>query len=237
MERTEDHAVVLRADAYGEADRIVTLFCERGGKLRAIARRARCSQRRFAGLQPCVYGAVGIERRPSQSLHVLADFSVEEGQLGVLLDLGRLTHAAYFCELTDLLTPPEASEPSLYRLLVAVLGELATAPASLERLRRFEARTLQILGFLPSIDECVQCSKKIDAAAGWNETGLLCEDCVPESTPLPLPLRSLWALFAEGPRGPLAGAGHLRAMLATWLRGPLGGRSLRTVEFIEEINR
>lgn len=228
-------AVVLRSDAFSEADRIVTLFTARHGKLRAIARRARSSQRRFAGLQACVLGTVRVEHKPSQSLHVLHEFAVEEGQVGLLSDLGRLSHAAYFCELTDVLSPPEAHEPRLFTLLCDVLRELHREPANVERLRRFEARALEILGFLPAIDACVQCSKKIASAAGWSATGLLCDECAPEPQ-MHTVLAPLWALFGDGSAGVL-GQGPWRAMLQTWMRAPLGGRSLRTVAFIEEINR
>lgn len=227
-------AVVLRSDAFGEADRIVTLFTARHGKLRAIARRARSSRRRFAGLQACVLGTVRVEHKPSQALHVLHEFAVEEGQVALLSDLGRLSHAAYFCELTDVLSPPEAHEPRLFTLLCEVLRELHREPANVERLRRFEARALEILGFLPAIDACVQCSKKIADAAGWSATGLLCDECAPE--PQAIALQPLWALFAEE-RPSVLGHGPWRAILQTWMRGPLGGRSLRTIAFIEEINR
>ena len=231
----EDSAVVLRADAYGEADRIVTLFCAHGGKLRAIARGARRSQKRFASLQPSLRGSVRLQRRAAPALHVLESFAVDDGQLGLLADLGRLSHAAYFCELTDLLSAPEASEPRLYALLAGVLAELHAHPASVERLRRFEARALSILGFLPAIDTCVQCSKKIDAAAGWRDSGLLCADCAPD--PLRFSLAPLWSLFDEAARGTSPDLPRLRPLLQSWLRGPLDGRPLRTVAFIEEINR
>lgn len=235
VEDREEHAVVLRTDAYGEADRIVTLFCAHGGKLRAIARGARRSQKRFASLQPSLRGRVHLQRRAAPALHVLESFAVDDEQLGLLADLGRLSHAAYFCELTDLLSAPEASEPRLYALLAGVLAELHAQPASVERLRRFEARALAILGFLPAIDACVQCSKKIAEAAGWRDSGLLCDECAPD--PRRFSLAPLWMLFDEPARDAGPELARLRPMLQSWLRGPLDGRALRTIAFIEEINR
>ncbi len=236
MELHTDRAIVLRADAYAEADRIVTLFTASGGKQRALARRARSSQRRFAGLQPCMSGSVRVEHRRS-GLHVLHEFVVDDGQLGLLSDLARLAHAAYVCELTELLTAEEASDPALHALLGATLSELATAPIAVERLRRFELRSLAILGFLPALDACVQCSKTLEVAAGWSATGVLCGDCAAEDRQVGL--ASLWTLQSDAPLPTLDGATRslVRALLATWLRAPLGNRTLRSVAFIEEINR
>jgi DNA repair protein RecO (recombination protein O) len=51
-------AIVLRAVNYGEADRVVTLFGRDIGRVSALARSARKSQRRFAG--GLGLGAVGV---------------------------------------------------------------------------------------------------------------------------------------------------------------------------------
>ena len=57
-------AIVLRAVNYGEADRIVTLFGRETGRLSALARGARKSQRRFAGgLGLCAVGVASLRER------------------------------------------------------------------------------------------------------------------------------------------------------------------------------
>ena len=61
--RSSTPAIVLRAVNYGEADRIVTLFGRDTGRLSALARGARKSQRRFAGgLGLCAVGVGGAAR-------------------------------------------------------------------------------------------------------------------------------------------------------------------------------
>ena len=55
---------MLRAVSYGESDRVVTLFGRTTGRVSALARGARKSQRRFAGgLGLCSVGDVSVRER------------------------------------------------------------------------------------------------------------------------------------------------------------------------------
>ena len=49
LQRQQDEAYVLTTQELGEADLIVTLLAEHHGKVRAVARSARRSRRRFGG--------------------------------------------------------------------------------------------------------------------------------------------------------------------------------------------
>ena len=72
-------AIVLRAVNYGEADRIVTLFGRDTGRLSALARGARKSQRRFAGgLSLCALGSAAIRERAGAELVTLERFDATE---------------------------------------------------------------------------------------------------------------------------------------------------------------
>jgi len=64
--RYQTQALVLRTAPLGEADRIVTLLAADGRKLRAVARGARKSRRRFLGcLELFSHLDVTVASRPS----------------------------------------------------------------------------------------------------------------------------------------------------------------------------
>jgi DNA repair protein RecO (recombination protein O) len=70
-------AIVLRAVNYGEADRVVTIFGRETGRLSALARGARKSQRRFAGgLGLCSVGSAALRERTGAELLTLERFEV-----------------------------------------------------------------------------------------------------------------------------------------------------------------
>ncbi len=95
-------AIVLRAINYGEADRIVTLFGRETGRLSAMARGARKSQRRFAGgLGLCAVGVAALRERANAELLTLEGFDATAGHAALGADVGRMAHAAYAAELVS----------------------------------------------------------------------------------------------------------------------------------------
>ena len=99
-------AVVLRTHVLGEADLIVTLLSRTSGKLRAAAKGARGSKKRYPGgidLLDCGIFEVAPARTSTQLPRIQ---SLEQKQFWPMLrtDLKRYTAASYLIELTDALT-------------------------------------------------------------------------------------------------------------------------------------
>ena len=106
-------AIVLRAVNYGEADRIVTLFGRETGRVSALARGARKSQRRFAGgLGLCAVGVASLRERPGADLLTLEGFDTTVSHPTLGTDVARMAHAAYVAELvTKLCAPRQVERP------------------------------------------------------------------------------------------------------------------------------
>jgi DNA repair protein RecO (recombination protein O) len=196
-------AIVLRAVAYGEADRVVTLLGRTTGRVSAVARAARKSQRRFGGgLGLGASGeAVLRERSGDADLMWLERFDVAEGRLGLGSDLGRMAHAGYAAELCERLCAPRQPEPALYDWLARFLELIEQRGASAERLRAFELGLLSRLGLCPSFEACVAC-RRTDVEAEVVRLqplrgGIMCRACAPRSgTPLSPAVRGALARFA-----------------------------------------
>src|SRR5262245_27992425 len=125
MARLVTPAVVLRTVDYGEADRVVTLLARAGGKRAAIARGARRSTRRFgAGLALFGVGEATLAERPHAELDVLEAFHGARGFPHLALDVAKVAHAGYACEVVRELAPARQAEPELFDLLVAFLALL-----------------------------------------------------------------------------------------------------------------
>jgi DNA repair protein RecO (recombination protein O) len=164
-------AVVLGTQPLGEADLLVVLLTPALGKIRAAARNARKSRRRFAGGLPGgALGEAALGRRSAQGLWRLDGFrSVRD--LGILgRDLTRFAHIAYVCEITDALVAEPEPDPRRFVALAAVVGALLDPdrPPIPATLRRFELRLLDSLGLLPALQACCVCGgalARIDAAS------------------------------------------------------------------------
>jgi DNA repair protein RecO (recombination protein O) len=154
-------AILLRAVAYGEADRVVTLLGLSTGRVSALARGARKSVKRFGG--GLGLGACGLAslRDRGGELMGLDAFEVAEPRLGLGGDLARTAHASYAIELCDRLCGPRHPEPPVFHWLNEFLARLEHDGATSERLRVFELGLLGRLGIGASFD-CVSCGRSHD---------------------------------------------------------------------------
>src|SRR4029079_189931 len=115
-------AIVLRAVAYGEADRVVTLFGRTTGRVSALARGARKSQRRcWGGVGRGSVGEVSVRERAGAELLTLESFDVTASHASFGSDVARMAHAAYVSELVSKLCAPRQVELAVYDWLALVL--------------------------------------------------------------------------------------------------------------------
>ena len=209
MSTSTTAAIVLGAVNYADADRIVTLLGRDTGRLSALARAARKSQRRFAGgLGLCSVGTAHLRERPGSELATLERFDVTAGFPNLGADVARMAHAAYAAELVGKLCAPHQVEPAVYDTLLAFLTLLDRDGASAERLRVFEILLLRTLGFGPVVDTCAVCNggrfagRPIDEVGfrwGPDLGGAVCVACARGGRPLSAAGRAAPVRLAETP--------------------------------------
>jgi DNA repair protein RecO (recombination protein O) len=142
-------AILLRKTKLTETSLIVTWFAETGGKLKTVAKGARRPQSRFAGVLDLFHRCeIQFARSRKSELHILREAVLSEAHEQIRFHYERLALAAYFAELTDLVTEPEHSAPELYDLLRRALAHLNAQPATKRALLHFEAELARQLGIL-----------------------------------------------------------------------------------------
>jgi DNA repair protein RecO (recombination protein O) len=244
-------AIVLRAVNYGEADRIVTLFGRDTGRISALARGARKSQKRFAGgLGLCAVGEAWVRERAraGADLATLERFDVAESHQTFGSDVARMAHAAYAAELVSKLCAPHQVEAGVFDWLLAFLRLLDAEGASAERLRVFELGLLGRLGFGPVVDTCAVCGgRNADADVGYrwdpDRGGAVCLVCARGGRPMGAAVRAALIRLAATPladaaREPLAADVNrdcreaLLEIIGHHVSGPL-----KSIEFIAKVAR
>lgn len=147
MKSEHCQAIILSSMDYGDSDRIVSLFSLEHGRLKAFAKSARNSKKRFGG---------SLEQGSS----VDALVTVREGGLcrlektencriftNLLRQLESMALAMYACDLIEQLTPEGHPLPRLFRLLFSLLEHLDQQTATSADRRFFEINLLNILGY------------------------------------------------------------------------------------------
>jgi DNA repair protein RecO (recombination protein O) len=182
-------AIVLRAIATGEADRVVTLLGRSTGRISAMARNARKSTKRFGGgLGLGATGEATLRERPGAELVSFENFEVVRGRHHLGADLGCTAQAGYAAELCEQLCPPRQVDPGIYDWLEGFLDALDDRGPSAPRLRAFELGLLQRLGFGSDFASCVGCGRRDLAGEAVrlepDRGGITCAGCARRGTPL-----------------------------------------------------
>jgi DNA repair protein RecO (recombination protein O) len=175
-------ALLLRSVDYGEADRIVTLLTRDLGRLSAMAKGARRSQRRFgAALEP--FGVIAVEVAPGRGeVGRLAAANLVRPFPTLLGDLARLSLAGRLLERVREAVPAGPVDARIYDACVDALAAIDAAGAPVTELEvAFTARLCALLGVAPRVDRCAVCD--VAAPEGRaalfdpRRTGVVCRAC------------------------------------------------------------
>lgn len=172
--------VVLRTTPLRESDLLVVLLTAEHGRITAVARGGRKSQRRFAGaLQLLVLGRYQLGRPPRGELWNLESADIVRDWHGVASDVLAVAHASYIAELAGALLPTETPEPHALELVVALWDVLAAGGPSPAVLRTIEIALLDLAGHRPALDACAACGRSELDAAVFDPIrgGAICRTC------------------------------------------------------------
>jgi len=174
--------IVLKQVNVGEADKIITLFTDKKGKIQAVAHGARKAKSRFiSSTQPFSYCEYVLYK--GKNLYTINQSEVKESFQELLNDLYSLTYGSYFMELVDVLTQEEESNIELFRLLLKALYLLNEKQFDKELIvRAFEIKSMAISGYLPNLNKCVVCYGAVSSEIRFSSKlgGVICGKCVQE---------------------------------------------------------
>ncbi len=116
-------AIILKRMDYGEADRILTLFTPRQGKLRAIAKGSRRTTSRLAGHIE-LFTRSQLQLAAGRDLEIITQGESKERFPHLRAELWHATTAYYLAELIEKFTEDEAEHHILYTLFIDTLRRL-----------------------------------------------------------------------------------------------------------------
>ncbi len=149
----KEEAIVLRSMAYGEADRILTLFTRGAGKVAAIAKGVRKPSSRLRGAVQ-LFSHSHLVLYSGKTLDTITQGDADESFGFIEQGLDRLAAASCFAELVDRLTMERQPQPKLFQLLLSAMRTLEEADPELLG-RVFEIKLMAALGYQPQFDGCV----------------------------------------------------------------------------------
>src|SRR5882672_8197320 len=150
-----DEGVVLRAIKLGEADRIVTIFTQGHGKIRAVAKGIRKTTSKFgARLEPT--SRVALQCYKGRELDIVTQAETVEAHRALREEYALFTHAVPMLEAVDQVAQEREPNLALYRMLTGALRTLAQRRSPLVT-TAFFWKLLSLEGFHPLLDVCARC--------------------------------------------------------------------------------
>lgn len=178
-------AILLHRLDYGDFDLILTFLSLERGKISLIAKSAKRSTKRFAGILELfslmeVVGSVGRGR----GLPVLQEAVLHSPFSTIRDDIQKTAYASYWCELINKWVEENKKQVQLYHLLRHVLSQLDDGAATAAELSLlFQMRLLDLSGYSPNLSRCARCQKQLEsiqpnrAVFDISKGGILCDVC------------------------------------------------------------
>ncbi len=178
-------AILLHKLDYGDFDLILTFLSLERGKISLIAKSAKKSTKRFAGILELfsLIEVVGSKSK-RRGLPVLQEAVLQSPFSTIRDDIKKTAYASYWCELINKWVEENRKQVQLYHLLKHVLNQLDSGAAAATELSiLFQMRLLNLSGHTPNLKQCAQCQKELEVilrsrvAFDIARGGILCDEC------------------------------------------------------------
>ena len=178
-------AILLRRLDYGDFDLILTFLSLERGKISLIAKSAKKSTKRFAGVLELFSLIEAVVRTgKGRALPVLQEATLISPFSTIRNDIRKTAYASYWCELLNNWVEKNQKQAPLYYLLKHALSQLdGGAPTAAEISIFFQMRLLNLSGHSPSLRKCGRCHKNLEmiqsnqAVFDIAKGAILCDEC------------------------------------------------------------
>lgn len=173
-------AVILRRRDYSDADRILTVYTPRLGKVELIAKGIRKTTSRKAGHLE-LFSHANLQVAQARTWDIITEVTTIESFLGLRADLDRIGWAGYVSELVDAFGSAEDENQLLWEMLLYALRVLDSGEEQIDLfLRWFELHLLSLVGFQPELFHCLACGDELQQVTNYLNLaagGVFCPRC------------------------------------------------------------
>ena len=187
MSQFSSPAILIRRLDYGDYDLIITFLTQTQGKITTIAKSAKRSTKRFAGvLELFSLLDIVVSGKRGKGLPVLTEASLSQPLSNIRSNINKTAYASYWAELVNDTLEDNRPQTAVFQLLTYVLKAMDANQMPDEVLSiLYQMRLLTLSGLCPNLSYCCTCHSDM-AEAGHHKInvdlakgGLVCESCSP----------------------------------------------------------
>ncbi len=150
--------IVLRNQDLSEADKIVTLFTQKFGKIKGVAKEVRKTTSKFgSSVEIFTYADYLIYGKENKDLDVITQAQIIHSFKEIREDLDKITIGAFIIELLDTLVAGREKDPLLFSLILQTLTWLKGESSELI-IPTFTLKFITLCGLKPHLEkDCLLC--------------------------------------------------------------------------------
>jgi len=172
--------IVLKSIKLNESDKIVTIFSQNYGKIKAIAKGIRKTKSQFgSSLENLTL--VKILAFKGKNLSIVSQTEIIHSFFSQCKDLNRYGLAIHCAEIVDQISADEDPNKSMYELFKDTLILLKNERNPVLLVESFKWKLFTTLGYQPELNRCVhchqQCKKKQYHIFDIQKGGIICPSC------------------------------------------------------------
>ncbi|MDR1159472.1 MAG: DNA repair protein RecO, partial [Syntrophomonadaceae bacterium] len=172
-------AIIIKSIDYAENDKILTVFTEAEGKVKAIAKGVK---KAGSSLRVCVqpFCHSFLHFRRGKDMEQITQGKLLDFYSDVREDINCTLQTMYIMEILDHAVMLRDPQPELYKNLLKVLEILNNRGYNPLFIRYFEIQLLMVLGYAPLWDICVACGQREKNLTYFSieSGGMVCETCL-----------------------------------------------------------
>lgn len=183
-------AIVLKSINLGEADKIVTFFTRRYGKIQGVAKGVRRIKSRFgASLEPLTYINLIYFGKEHTNLYKINTSDILEPFNKLKEDFDKLKKSLFICDIVNSTLKELDVNLKIFELFLNTL-KIINRAKEIEKvdilLDIFSLRFLSASGFTPKLNNCIYCNKILTLNSTHSERlgfhiskgGVVCKECL-----------------------------------------------------------
>lgn len=172
--------LVLRAQNYGENDRLITVLTK-NGKMTVIAKGARSLKSKAKNLtEPFVYANFELNQR-DRSIPWIKGGSLNDSFYNLRNDVEKIFLATYVCDVASELSGESTDCEDMLRLTLNTLYLVARPNSPLAQIKAaFELRAAAISGYMPNPFHCEDCNTESGENTYFDvmNGAIICSQCL-----------------------------------------------------------
>jgi len=172
--------IILKSYEYQDADKIVSIYSEKQGKIKAIAKGVRKTKSKFGSSMEVLTCAEFLFYR-GRNLDIVSQSKIIDSFFGTCADLKKYALAINCAEVINKLIEDKEINLNLYTLFKEFLRYIKEAKDPVLLALSFKWKVLGIIGYKPALYRCYKCQKKTENEQYMffkiPDGGITCDEC------------------------------------------------------------